>query len=61
MTLAVATNYNDRICCSVDIVGISNLVSFLENTSGYRQDFRRVEYGDERIPEMHAFLSRSHP
>ena len=56
MTLAVATNYNDRICCSVDIVGISNLVSFLENTSGYRQDLRRVEYGDERIPEMRAFL-----
>ena len=21
MTLAVATNYNDRICCSVDVVG----------------------------------------
>ena len=56
MTLAVATNYNDRICCSVDIVGISNLVSFLENTSGYRQDLRRVEYGDERVPEMRAFL-----
>ena len=56
MTLAVATTYNDRICCSVDIVGISNLVSFLENTSGYRQDLRRVEYGDERVPEMRAFL-----
>jgi dipeptidyl aminopeptidase/acylaminoacyl peptidase len=56
MTLAVATNYNDRVCCSVDIVGISNLVSFLENTSGYRQDLRRVEYGDERVPEMRAFL-----
>ena len=56
MTLAVATNYNDRICCSVDIVGISNLVSFLENTSGYRQDLRRVEYGDERVPEMRSFL-----
>ena len=43
MTLAVATNYNDRIRCSLDIVGPSNLVTFLENTSGYRQDLRRVE------------------
>src|SRR5580704_6103360 len=42
MTLAVATNYNDRICCSVDIVGPSNLVTFLEHTSGYRQDLRTV-------------------
>ncbi len=51
MTLAVATNYNDRLRCSVDVVGPSNLVTFLENTSGYRQDLRRVEYGDERDPK----------
>ncbi len=59
MTLAVATNYNDRICCSVDVVGPSNLVTFLEHTSGYRQDLRRVEYGDERDPKMRDFLERS--
>ena len=61
MTLAVATNYNDRIRCSVDIVGPSNLVTFLENTSGYRQDLRRVEYGDERDPKMREFLERIAP
>jgi len=61
MTLAVATNYNDRICCSVDVVGPSNLVTFLEHTSGYRQDLRRVEYGDERDPKMHDFLERIAP
>jgi dipeptidyl aminopeptidase/acylaminoacyl peptidase len=61
MTLAVATNYNDRICCSVDVVGPSNLVTFLEHTSGYRQDLRRVEYGDERDPKMHAFLEQIAP
>jgi dipeptidyl aminopeptidase/acylaminoacyl peptidase len=61
MTLAVATNYNDRICCSVDIVGPSNLVTFLEHTSGYRQDLRRVEYGDERDPRMREFLERIAP
>jgi dipeptidyl aminopeptidase/acylaminoacyl peptidase len=61
MTLAVATNYNDRIRCSLDIVGPSNLVTFLENTSGYRQDLRRVEYGDERDPKMRAFLEKIAP
>jgi dipeptidyl aminopeptidase/acylaminoacyl peptidase len=61
MTLAVATSYNDRICCSVDVVGPSNLVTFLEHTSGYRQDLRRVEYGDERDPKMRAFLERIAP
>jgi dipeptidyl aminopeptidase/acylaminoacyl peptidase len=61
MTLAVATNYNDRICCSVDIVGPSNLVTFLEHTSGYRQDLRRAEYGDERDPKMREFLESIAP
>jgi len=61
MTLAVATNYNDRICCSVDIVGPSNLVTFLEHTSGYRQDLRRVEYGDERDPSTRAYLESIAP
>ena len=61
MTLAVATNYDDRICCSVDVVGPSNLVTFHEHTSGYRQDLRRVEYGDERDPKMREFLERIAP
>jgi dipeptidyl aminopeptidase/acylaminoacyl peptidase len=61
MTLAVATNYNDRICCSIDVVGPSNLVTFLEHTSGYRQDLRRVEYGDERDPKIRAFLEQIAP
>jgi dipeptidyl aminopeptidase/acylaminoacyl peptidase len=61
MTLAVATNYDDRIRCSLDVVGISNLATFLEHTSGYRQDLRRVEYGDERDPKMREFLERIAP
>jgi dipeptidyl aminopeptidase/acylaminoacyl peptidase len=61
MTLAVATFYSDRIRCSVDVVGIGNLVTFLEHTSGYRRDLRRVEYGDERDPKMRAFLEKIAP
>jgi dipeptidyl aminopeptidase/acylaminoacyl peptidase len=40
----------------VDVVGISNFVSFLERTEAYRRDLRRVEYGDERDPKMREFL-----
>lgn len=61
MTLAVATRDNDRLACSLAIVGMSSLVTFLENTEDYRKDLRRVEYGDERNPEMRAFLERIAP
>jgi dipeptidyl aminopeptidase/acylaminoacyl peptidase len=61
MTLAVSTFYSDRIRCSVDIVGMSNLVTFLEHTEAYRRDLRRVEYGDERDPKMREFLEKIAP
>ena len=61
MTLAVATRYNDMIACSVDVVGMSNLVTFLQNTEAYRRDLRRVEYGDERDPKMREFLESIAP
>jgi dipeptidyl aminopeptidase/acylaminoacyl peptidase len=61
MTLATAFHYSDRIKCSVDIVGISNFNTFLKNTEEYRRDLRRVEYGDERIPEMAAFFEKMAP
>jgi len=55
MSLAVATKYSDRIRAAIDIVGISNFVTFLERTESYRRDLRRVEYGDERDPKMREF------
>jgi len=61
MTLAVSARYAERIRGGVDIVGISNFVSFLENTESYRRDLRRVEYGDERDPEIRAFLDSISP
>jgi dipeptidyl aminopeptidase/acylaminoacyl peptidase len=61
MTLVTATQYDGAICCSVDIVGISNLATFLEHTSGYRQDLRRVEYGDERDSTLRAWMERTAP
>lgn len=56
MALAASTRLADRIAGAVSSVGISNFVSFLENTESYRRDLRRVEYGDERDPAMRQFL-----
>jgi dipeptidyl aminopeptidase/acylaminoacyl peptidase len=61
MSLAVATLYPERIAGAIDVVGISNWVTFLNNTESYRRDLRRVEYGDERDPEMRAFLESISP
>jgi len=61
MTLAVATTYNDRIACALDVVGISNFNTFLRNTESYRRDLRRVEYGDERDSSMAAYFDRTAP
>lgn len=61
MVLATATNYPDRIAAAVDVVGISHLATFLENTESYRRDLRRAEYGDERKPEIRAWMDRTAP
>ncbi len=61
MTLAISTFYSNRIRCSIDIVGMSNLVTFLEHTEAYRRDLRRAEYGDERDPKMRTFLEKIAP
>lgn len=61
MALSVATNYSDRISAAQSIVGPSNLVTFLENTEGWRRDVRRAEYGDERDLKMREFLEGMAP
>ena len=61
MALASLVHYGDRLRGGIDVVGISNFVTFLESTSAYRRDLRRVEYGDERLPRMRAYLQRISP
>jgi acetyl esterase/lipase len=45
MVLAGLTFQPDLWAAGVDIVGISSLVTFLENTSAYRRVYREREYG----------------
>ncbi|NVJ26414.1 MULTISPECIES: prolyl oligopeptidase family serine peptidase [Myxococcus] len=61
MTLASVAFYPERFKAAVDVVGISSLPSFLENTQAYRRDLRRAEYGDERIPEVRKVQERISP
>lgn len=61
MVLAVAGHYNDRIAGVIDLYGISDFVTFLENTEGYRRDLRRAEYGDERDPAMRKVFDQIAP
>jgi dipeptidyl aminopeptidase/acylaminoacyl peptidase len=61
MTLASMVNFSDQLRCGIDIVGISNFITFLENTQEYRRDLRRAEYGDERVPEIREYLEKIAP
>lgn len=61
MVLASMAHFNHRISCGIDVVGISNFVTFLKNTKSYRRSLRRVEYGDERDPKMRQHLEQISP
>ncbi len=59
MVLAGTTMQPDLWAAGVDIVGISSLVTFLENTSAYRRAYREREYG--RLDHDHDLLVRASP
>jgi dipeptidyl aminopeptidase/acylaminoacyl peptidase len=61
LALSTLANYSDKITCGIDAFGISNLVTFLENSLDIYRDVRRSEFGDERIPKMRQFLESIAP
>jgi dipeptidyl aminopeptidase/acylaminoacyl peptidase len=61
MCYAAAVQLKDKLTATQCTVAISNFVSFLENTNPYRQDLRRVEYGDERVPAQRKKLMEISP
>jgi dipeptidyl aminopeptidase/acylaminoacyl peptidase len=61
MTLASLARYPRRFRAGISVVGISNFVTFLEGTRGYRRDLRRIEYGDERVPRQRRKLEAISP
>lgn len=61
MCYAGAVQLKAKLRATQCTVAISNFVSFLENTNPYRQDLRRVEYGDERDPAQRRKLTEISP
>lgn len=59
MVLAGLTFQPDLWAAGIDIVGISSLVTFLENTSAWRREFREREYGS--LGEDREFLIEASP
>lgn len=61
MVLASMVHYSDRLAGGVNLFGISDFKSYMDNTEAYRRDLRRAEYGDERLPAMSAAFDRISP
>ncbi|UPV99433.1 S9 family peptidase [Halorussus gelatinilyticus] len=59
MVLAALTEYPDLWAAGVDVVGIANFVTFLENTGDWRREHREAEYGS--LEEDREFLESISP
>jgi len=59
MVLASLTEYPDLWAAGVDIVGIANFVTFLENTGDWRREHREAEYGS--LADDREFLESISP
>jgi dipeptidyl aminopeptidase/acylaminoacyl peptidase len=59
MVLAQVTFHPDLWAAGIDVVGIANWVTFLENTGAYRRAHREKEYGNLR--EHREFLEKISP
>jgi dipeptidyl aminopeptidase/acylaminoacyl peptidase len=59
MVLAAMTEYPDRWAAGVDVVGIANFVTFLENTGEWRRELREAEYGS--LEDDREFLESISP
>ena len=59
MVLAALTEYPDLWAAGVDVVGIANFVTFLENTGSWRREHREAEYGS--LEDDREFLESISP
>ncbi|RZH66474.1 S9 family peptidase [Natrinema altunense] len=59
MVLSALTEYPDMWAAGIDIVGIANFVTFLENTGEWRRELREREYGS--LDEHRKFLEEISP
>ncbi|MBD3257029.1 prolyl oligopeptidase family serine peptidase, partial [candidate division GN15 bacterium] len=60
VTLGMITEYPQLFSAAIDVVGIANFKTFLENTRDYRRHLREAEYGPLSDPEFLASISPIH-
>ena len=60
VVLGMITEYPDLFSAAVDVVGIANFKTFLENTKAYRRALRESEYGPLSDPEFLEEVSPIH-
>lgn len=56
LALEAGIVYNDRLRGIIEGAGITDFVTYLEQTQAARQENRRQEFGDERDPQMREYL-----
>jgi len=60
MTLAVLVDDPELWDSAIDVVGVTDFLSFFKNTSGWRRAIRAAEYGDPEGPDS-EFLAEFSP
>jgi dipeptidyl aminopeptidase/acylaminoacyl peptidase len=61
LALSAAIKYNDQIKTTLAESAITDLATFVARTEGWRRGLQRSEFGDERDPQMKAFMERTAP
>lgn len=61
LALQAGIVYNDRIRGVIEGAGMTDLVTYLEQTLPSRQENRRAEFGDERDPQTREYLKSISP
>jgi len=60
VALGMITEYPDLFSAAIDIVGIANFKTFLQNTAEYRRTLREAEYGPLSDPDFLDSISPIH-
>ena len=60
VVLGMITEYPDLFSAAIDIVGIANFKTFLQNTKAYRRALREAEYGPLSDPDFLDSVSPIH-
>jgi dipeptidyl aminopeptidase/acylaminoacyl peptidase len=61
VALASAVEFSDRLACGIDFFGISDFENMIRDNQRGMRGWARVEFGDERDPQMRAFLQSISP